>query len=332
MTGKTAFLAGAALAMVAAVSGTAQAETWRASHQWPGGTGDMRDEMVQIIARELEQADVGLTIRVYPGESLIKAREQWGALTGGQIQMTAFPLAYAAGRHPEFNATLMPGLVKNHEHAQRLNDSEFMKRIKDIVEKDGVLVLADTWLAGGFGAKDSCILEPDDVSGLVTRAAGAAFEQMLVGAGGSISSMPSSEIYTGLQTGVLDATNTSSESFVSYRLYEQIGCITPPGENALWFMYEPILISKRAFERLTPEQQQALLAAGDKAEAYAYQAAKEADENMIKVFEERGVEIAYMTAEQAEMWRRIAQETSYKAFADEAENGQELIDLALSVE
>jgi TRAP-type transport system periplasmic protein len=43
--------------------------------------------------------------------------------------------------------------------------------------------------------------------------------------------MPSSEIYTGLQTNVLDAVNTSSESFVSYRIYEQVKCVTGPAST-----------------------------------------------------------------------------------------------------
>ena len=238
-----ALLLGAAVIVVGAIGGGggAAAETLRASHQWPGGTGDLRDEMVQIIAREANQAGVDLDVKVYPGASLFKPNDQWSALTRGQLDISAFPLAYAGGRHPEFNLTLMPGLVKNHEHAQRLNTSEFMQQIKQIMDEAGVLVLADTWLAGGFASTEGCILEPADVQGQVFRAAGNAFEEMLVGAGASISSMPSSEIYTALQTGVLDGTNTSSESFVSYRLYEQLKCITPPGENALWFMYEPIL-------------------------------------------------------------------------------------------
>ncbi len=45
---------------------------------------------------------------------------------------------------------------------------------------------------------------------------------MLAGAGASIASMASSEIYNAMQTGVLDAANTSSSSFVSYRIYEQV--------------------------------------------------------------------------------------------------------------
>lgn len=325
-------MAAATAALVAGLSGAATAETLRASHQWPGGTGDMRDEMVQIIAREMDKSGTDVKVRVYPGESLVKAKEQWGALTGGQIDISAFPLAYAAGRHPEFNATLMPALVKSHEHARRLNDSEFMQRIKTIMEEAGVIVLADTWLAGGFVGKDECIVAPEDVKGKSTRAAGASFEEMLQEAGASIASMPSSEIYTAMQTGVLDAANTSSESFVSYRIYEHAKCLTPPGETALWFMYEPIIMSKASFEKLSPEAQEAIKAAGDKAEDYAYQAAKEADENMVTVFKDAGVEVATMSPEQFQAWRDVAARSSYKNFAEQVKNGQELIDMALSVD
>src|SRR3546814_17025825 len=91
---------------------------------------------------------------------------------------------------------------------------------------------------------------------------------MLASAGASISSMPSSEIYTGMQTGVLDAANTSNDSFVSYRLYEQAKCLTAPGENALWFMYEPVVMSKRTYDKLQPEQQKAIMASPQKAQDY----------------------------------------------------------------
>ena len=187
------------------ISGVANADReLKASHQWPGGKGDIRDEMVQMIARDVAKANVGLSIKVYPGKSLYKPKEQWAPLTKGKLDITAFPLTYAGGRHPEFNLTLMPGLVKNHDHALRLNKSKFMQRIKKIMNDAGVIVLADTWLAGGFVSKKQCILNPEDVKGQTFRAAGKAFNQMLAGAGASISKMPSSEIYSGLQTGVLD--------------------------------------------------------------------------------------------------------------------------------
>ena len=50
--------------------------TLRASHQFPGGRGDVRDEMVQIVAKEAKAANVDLEVQVYPGASLFKPNEQ----------------------------------------------------------------------------------------------------------------------------------------------------------------------------------------------------------------------------------------------------------------
>jgi TRAP-type C4-dicarboxylate transport system substrate-binding protein len=332
-TGYSRWLYGSAALSVLLFAGTLQAQTiLRASHQWPGGIGDVRDEMVQLIAREVNSADVGLNIRVYPGQSLFKAADQWSALVRGQLDITALPLDYASGRHPQFNATLMPGLVKNHDHARRLNTSPFMASIKQVISDAGALVLADAWLAGGFASTEQCILWPQDIQGQVIRAAGPAFERMLVAAGASIASMPSSEIYTAMQTGVLDAANTSSASFMSYRVYEHTRCMTAPGDNALWFMYEPVLISKRRWDRLNPAQQAAFLAAAKVAEEYFFEQAKALDLEMEKQFSDAGVEIVHMTAEQAQAWKDIAQRTSYKTFSDEVPGGSELLQQAFAVE
>jgi TRAP-type C4-dicarboxylate transport system substrate-binding protein len=315
------------------LSSAALAQTQlKASHQWPGGKGDVRDEMVQIIAREVAAADVDLDVRIYPAASLFKPTQQWDAMVDGQLDISAFPLDYASGKHPQFSATLMPGLVKNHDHAKRLNDSAFMEDIKKIVDEAGIMVLSDAWLAGGFASKEGCILQPEDAQGQVMRAAGPAFEQMLAAAGASINSMPSSEVYTGLQTGVLDAVNTSSGSFVSYRIYEQVECLTPPGDYALWFMYEPILMSKASFEELTPEQQQALLDAGQKAEDYFFEAAKGLDQELVDAFEKAGVQVQAMDQEQFNAWLDLAQGSSYKIFAEEVPGGDQLIEKALAVE
>ena len=325
-------LLGAVGAVAITASGMASAETLRASHQWPGGKGDVRDEMVQMIAEEVSKADVGLDIRVYPGASLFKPKQQWDAMVRGQLDISAFPLDYASGRHPQFSATLMPGLVKNHDHAKRLNDSEYMDDIKKIINDAGVVVLSDAWLAGGFVGKDFCVTDPASVEGKVMRAAGPAFEQMLAEAGASINSMPSSEIYTAVQTGVLDGANTSSGSLVSYRIYEQVECLTPPGDYALWFMYEPILMSQDSFDALSREQQDALMAAGENAEEFFFDAAKGLDQKLVEAYSDAGVKVVEMTKEQYDAWLDVAQESSYKIFAEEVEGGQALIDKALAVD
>lgn len=323
----------AALAVAgAALPGAAAERVLKVSHQWPGGRGDARDEMARIIKRELQAADVGLRVQIYPGKSLFKPHAQWNAMVGGQLDISIFPLAYAAGQHPQFDATLMPGLVKNHEHARRLNGSAFMDDIKRIMGDAGVVVLADAWLAGGFVSGKNCILDPADARGQVLRAAGKSFEEMLIGAGASIASMPSSEIYTAMQTGVLDGANTSSASLVSFRIYEQAECLTEPGDNALWFMYEPILMSARSFERLDARQRAALMRAGKAAEEYFFAAARGLDEALVAAYKKAGVRVVRMSAAQAAAWREIANRTSYKNFADNVPGGGALIEKALSVD
>src|SRR6266700_2240655 len=303
----------------------------KASHQFPGGKGDARDEMVQIIAREAKAANVGLEIQVYPGASLFKPNDQWNAMVNGQLDISSFPLDYASGKIGAFSATLMPALVRNHDRAARLNDSPFMKEIKAKIDKAGVIVLADAWLAGAVASKKACIRKPEDIKGLKVRSAGPTFAAMWQQAGASIVSVPSNEVYNALQTGVADATDTSTGSFVSFRIYEQVKCITAPGDNALWFMYEPVLMSKRSFGKLNKQQQDVLIAAVKKAEDYFNKATKKLDDEMVDTFKKNNVEVVTMSQAEYDAWLKIAQESSYKEFANDVPDGKKLIDAALAV-
>jgi len=322
----------AALA-TAVAAGTAAAApiTLRASHQYPGGKGDARDEMVQIIARDAKAAGVDLDVQVYPGASLFKPNEQWNALVNGRLDISSFPLDYASGKIRAFSATLMPGLVRNHERAARLHDSKFMKDIRAKIEQAGVIVLSDAWLAGAVASKKDCIRKPDDIKGQKLRSAGPTFAAMWQAAGASIVSIPSNEVYNALQTGVIDGTDTSTGSFVSFRIYEQVKCVTAPGENALWFMYEPVLMSKKSFDRLDKKQQDVLLKAGQKAEDYFRKEAKGLDDEMVKVFKDHKVEVVTLTSAEYDTWVNVARQSSYAEFAKEVPDGKQLIDEALSV-
>lgn len=320
----------ALLSFAAMIScGLAQAKELRLSHQW--STKDVRHKVAQLVADEVASANVDLSIKIYPSKSLFKPREQYNPVSRGRLDMIILPLSYAGGQQPSYNLTLMPGLVKNHDHGARLINSEFMNKLEDVMAQDDVMVLVHGYLAGGFGSKGACITKPSDVKGMQIRAAGKSFEQMLAKAGASITSMASSEIYSAMQTGVLDAANTSSSSFVSYRLQEQIKCYTPAGEYALWFMYQPLLMNKSTFEGLTEEQQTVLRNAAAKAQAYYLEEAKKADLKSAKTFSDAGVEIANMSEADFDAWREMAKQSSYKMFVDQTPGGQELLDLALSV-
>lgn len=322
----------AALAAVA-LSGisTAAPTVLRASHQFPGGKGDVRDDMVQMIAKEAKAANVDLDIQVYPGASLFKPEQQWNAMVNGQLDVTLFPLDYASGQVRAFSATLMPGLIRSYDRAKRINASQFMKDVRAKIEDNGVMVLSDAWFGGGMASKRGCIAVPDDVKGLKFRAAGPTFAQMWQSAGASIVSVPSNEIYNAFQTGVAEATDTSMGSFLSFRLYEQAKCLTVPGKNALWMMYEPLLMSKKTFARLTKAQQDVLIAAGKKAQKYYEDKAESVDAATIKAYKDHGVEIKTLNEAEFAKWIDVAKKSSYTEFSKDVPDGKKLIDEAFSV-
>ncbi len=323
-------LAFAAVAILLSASAHGQV-TLRASHQFPGGKGDVRDDMVQMIAKDVAAANVGLNIQVYPGASLFKPNDQWDAMVNGQLDITLFPLDYASGKVPAFSATLMPGLIRSQDRAKRVNASPFMTDVRAEIEKHGAIVLSDAWFAGGVAAKGGCIVQPKDMKGRKLRAAGPTFAAMWEGAGASIVSPPSNEIYNALQSGVVDATDTSLGTFQSMRLYEVTDCLTAPGSNALWFMYEPVLMSKKSFDKLSKAQQDAIIAAGRKAQAFYEGKADEVNMGAIKAFEDHKVKVVTLSDADYQAWLEVAKKSSYARFAKDVPNGQKLIDEALAV-
>jgi len=320
-----------ALAVFALLGGAADGQTLRASHQFPGGKGDVRDDMIQMIAKEIKAANAGLDVQVYPGASLFKPNDQWDALVKGQLDISLFPLDYASGKVPAFSATLMPGLIGGNERAKRINASPFMTDMRKIIADEGVIVLSDAWFAGGMAAKTGCILAPADIKGLKFRAAGPTFAAMWEAAGANIVTPPSNEVYNAFQTGVIQGTDTSLGTFASTRLYEQVKCLTAPGDHGLWMMYEPALMSKKNFDRLNKQQQDAVVKAGKDAQAYYEGKASAVDEEAIKAFRDHNVQVVSLSADQFKIWVELAKKTSYAEYAKDVPNGRKLLDEALAV-
>ena len=313
--------------------------TLRLSHQWPavdeGGEGDFRSVLARRFADDVsERTDGAVNIEIYPSNSLIEdPTQQFQAITSGTSDMSVYPLDYAAGDVPAFSITLMPAMVRSHAQAQNYAEAEIGQMVEEMTEENGVKILTWVWNAGAIGVRrGDPILTPDDVqSGNVTRAAGPRVEEMLESVGFGLSSMPSSEIYNGVQTGTLDSAITSTSSFSSYRLYEQVeGYTSPTGGNTFWFMFEPLIIGTEQFESLTDEQQTSVEEAGADLQEFAYTASEEDDIRVDEEFEEAGVNVQQMSDEDFAGWQEVS-EPIWENFAEEVEGGQEMIDLARDV-
>jgi TRAP-type C4-dicarboxylate transport system substrate-binding protein len=236
--------------------------------------------------------------------------------------MACFPLDYASGKVPQLSITLMPCSVANIKQGISWRNKPIGKKIDALMEKNGVKNLVWAWFDGGLGSKIRQIKVPADVKGTKLRAAGKKFEFMMREAGASITSMPSSETYHALSTGVLDTMLTSSASFVSYRLYEVLKYINAPRDYSIWYMAENLCMSMKTWNRLTPDQQKIFLETAEwMHENWIYQNFKTLVDKLIEEYTKAGAEI--------NEWLEFAKKTAWKDYAKTVDGGQELLDLAI---
>jgi len=305
------------------------------SHQFPassGSDGDFRDQLARKFAAEVEKRTNGqLKIEVYPNGSLVKTFSQFGAIRKGTLDMSVLPLAYGGGEVPEMNLGLMPALVTSYDQGLRWKTAPIGKEFERILDEKGIRILTWVWQAGGIASKTDPIVSPDDAKGKKVRGGSKEMDLMIKGAGGAVTNVPSNEIYNAMSSGVLDAALTSSTSLISFRLAENAKSVTTARNKAIWFMLEPLVISKETWSKLTPEQQKIMTEVGASLEPFAKDAAQADDKEMANVFAKAGAKVVDMDEAAFLKWQAIARETAYKDFATNVKNGQQLLDMAMAV-
>ncbi len=323
--------AAAALAAAALVAVPIAAQEIKISHQFKANT-DARDKATRVFVEEVNKKDKSLKFRIYPGSSLnIKPVAQFDALQAGTLEMAVFPMSYAVGKVPEMSITIMPGTITSLEHALKLKGTAFHKKLQEVANKNGVHIVTWWWTPGGFASKDREIGGPGTVKGEKMRAADPTFETMLKAAGASVVNIPSTEIYPSLQSGVLTSTLTSAETFVSMRLYEQTKHATIGGPYTLWWLLQPLVMSKAAYDKLTPAQKKIFEEAADKSDQFFAGRQREAVAKMIDVYQKAGAKVRPLSKAEFDAWIDLAKKTSWPEFAGKSADAKQLLDLITQV-
>jgi len=312
-----------------------QAKVLKISHQFPGGTideGDFRDRLVRRFAQEVEQKSGGqLKFEIYPASSLMKPVPQFKAMSTGALDMSLYPLAYSGSEFPEANLGLMPALVTSYDQGLRWKTAPIGKELTRLTEEKGVKIITWIWQAGGIAAKGKPVVSPDDAKGMKVRGGSREIDLMVRAAGGAVTNVPSNEIYSAMQSGVLDAAVTSSTSLISFRLHENSNFLTAGRNNTFWYMFEPLLMSKKAFDGLTPAQQKLVMDVGVSLEKFGMEAAKGDDQRVVEVYAKAGNKVVDMDQAAFEKWREIAKNSAWKDFEEKVKNGKALMEMAVSV-
>jgi len=321
----------AALLAAVAVAVPAAAQEIKISHQFKANT-DGRDKATRLFVQEVNKKDPSLKFRIYPGSSLnIKPVAQLDALQAGTLEMAVFPMSYAAGKIPEFSITIMPGTISNLDYAMKLKNTDFRKKLQDLAHKHNIHLVTWWWTPGAFASKVRMIGGPETVKGEKMRAADPTFETMLKAAGASVINIPSTEIYPSLQSGVLTSTLTSAETFVSMRIYEQTKFATVGGEYTLWWLMQPLVMSKAAWDKLTPQQKKIFEEAADVSDKWFAKSQSEAVERMIEAYKKAGAQVAPLSKQDFDAWIALAKKTSWPEFSGKSPEAKDLLQTLTSI-
>ncbi|WP_082712672.1 TRAP transporter substrate-binding protein DctP [Pseudomonas agarici] len=315
----------ALLATSVLMLGTAQAETLKLTHQWPQGDG--RDKGARQFADEVVKRDPSFKFRIYPGASLISNPiKQIDALAGGSIDLAIFPLIYGVGKAPEFSITILPGAVSSVQDAMRFKGTDYETQLQAVAEKQGFHILTWWWTEGGIANRIRPTTTPQTVQGLKFRGADRTVDTVLEKAGASVYAMPSTELYNAMQSGVLDGLMTSFETLMSMRLYEQVKYATLGGDYTIFVVFQPLVISTRAWNALTLEQKKIFEQAAD-----ATLADFNADQDKIKAevvarFKAAKVDVRQMSKDEYDQWLTLAKNTAWPAYASISPQAKRLLE------
>ena len=302
----------------------AQAQSWTASYQFP--VGDPRDEAMHGIARATAAA--GLDIRLFAAGALMRPVDQWAALSNGSVDIIFIPADYLQDRIPQIAALSLPGMIRTRAQAARVAATPGMRDIRRLIEAAGAVILADTWIPGASASRKRCVLNPADARGMRARTIGRYMTEYWSAIGAvPVPATTSETLPVLVGSGLIDIANTSAATLMSLKMENQFVCLTLPGEaGALWYLYEPILVSKRRFDALDEPARRALLDAAILAQEQLAQASSQIERRLAGTYIAAGIETVSYDAETLAMWHKIARKTVWKSFREQVPGGAELLE------
>ena len=189
---------------------------------------------------------------------------------------------------PQFSVLGLPFLFDSLPSAWRVMDGEVGDELKRLSEEQGLVLLA-LWDNGIRHVSNNVrpIESPEDLSGLKIRTPP---DEMTVdifrALGANPTPMNFSELYIGLEQGVVDGQENPLMNIHSSKLYEVQDYISLTGHK---YESTPLLMSKMVWDMLSPDHQDVIQEAAVEAGELNRQASLEADEALRTEMEAAGV-------------------------------------------
>jgi tripartite ATP-independent transporter DctP family solute receptor len=198
------------------------------------------------------------------------------SVRNGTIGFTTVPASNLSQVVPQMDMFTLPFLFRNAAHFWWfLSTPEAAEFVKPLEEK-GIKLIAyiDSGARNFFG--DRPIRTPADLKGMKVRVmASPVAVKMMEAMGGTGTPVAWSELYTALQTGVVDGAENNHPSIVTKKFYEVSKYYTIDEHARIPDM---MIMSMKLYSRLDDKQKAAIVQAGQLAQAYMRGAWKISDE------------------------------------------------------
>lgn len=240
-----------------------------------------------------------IKVEVYPNGQLGGDREVFESLQFGSIQGTTMSTGPIAQFVPKFNVFDLPFLFPNSEVAYEVLDGKIGTDLLAELESQNVIGL--NYWENGFrhltnGVKE--VKTPDDVKGLKIRTLENDLHMDIWSElGANPTPMAFTELFAGLQQGVVDGQENPVGNVTANKFYEVQKYLSKTGHV---YNASPFLISKDFWNTLSDEEKKAVQEAADEARDHQRELNQKEDEDGYKFLTENGMTVTDISDEEKE--------------------------------
>jgi tripartite ATP-independent transporter DctP family solute receptor len=291
-----------------------------------GEPGSLFQQSADEFARKANAKLAGKAkVVVYGSSQLGGDKEMLQKLKLGTLDM-ALPSTVMTSEVDMFGVFELPYIVKDREHMKRIEKEVFWPSIAPLTEKKGLKVLA-VWENGYRHITDNKrpIRVPADLKGIKLRVPEGKWRvKMFQDYGANPSPMKFSELFTALQTGVMDGQENPLTQIYSAKLQEVQKYLSLSGH-----VYTPafVTVGAKRFNSLPPDVRKILEDTARETQPFVYVTAARADTDLLAKLKQAGMEVNEVDKEAF----IAASKPIYEAFGKDVAGAQPLIDRAVAL-
>ena len=256
----------AAASALAALALPLHAQTMKAADVHPAGYPTV--VAVENMGKKIEAATQGrIKFQMFPGAVLGGEKEMIEQTQVGAIQLLRTSLGPLGPVVPEVNVFNMPFVFRNPAHMRAVVDGPIGQEMLDKISASPAKMVALAWMDSGSRSlyTKKPVRKPEDLKGQKIRMMGnPLFVDTMNAMGGNGISMGYGEVFTAIQTGVVDGAENNPPTLLTANHYQAGAKFYTQTHHLI--IPEILVMSKAAWDKLSPADQALFRKAGREAQ------------------------------------------------------------------